>query len=98
MRGANGRFRKTTLKDFGIDDANTNGTVYICNVCGKEFIPIVHSGKCCGFDNKRVKEIVLTADQQAIVDQIKTIRQKPFINRFDLENIQKFEIELKKLK
>lgn len=98
MRSGNGRFRKTTLKDLGINDGNGNGTVYICNICEREFIPIVHSGQCCGVDNKRLKKIILTPEQQAITDQINAINKKPFINRLDLQQIQKLELELNKLK
>jgi hypothetical protein len=95
FRSGNGRFRKTTLADMGVNDANTNGTVYICNVCDREFVPIVHSGKCCGVDDKRKKIIELPPDQQEIQDKITAIRKKPFINRQDLEEIQKLERQLK---
>jgi hypothetical protein len=95
FRSGNGRFRKTTLADMGINDANTDGTIYICNVCEHEFVPILHSGKCCGVDNKRKKIIELTPDKQRIQDKIMAIMGKPFINRQDLEEIKKLEREIK---
>jgi len=97
MRGTGGRFRKGTLADIGIYNANTTGTVYICNVCEQEFTPLVHSGICCGVDNKRVKEIIVSPEKQVIIDKIKAISGKPFINRKDLEEINRLEWELKRL-
>lgn len=97
-RGYGGKFRKGTLEDIGIYNANKELVTYICNICDGEWIPIVHSGICfkCGVDDKRVKEIALSEAQQVITDKIKSIRQKSFINRFDIEEIQKLEFELKK--
>lgn len=97
-RTGGGRFRRTTLKDIGINDGNTECQVYICNVCEKEFIPLVHSGKCCGVDNKRKKEVIYTEEQQKIINQINDLRKKPFINRQILEQIQQLERQLTALK
>lgn len=98
MRDGGGRFRKTTLKDVGVYDGNDNGIVYVCNVCGREFVPIVHSGKCCDVDNKHIKEIILTTEQQEVTDKIKAISAKPFISRQDLEVIQSLQYQLNNLK
>lgn len=96
MRGSGGKFRKSTLEDFGIYDANKNLAVYICNVCEREFVPVLHSGKCCGVDNKRLKEVVLTDKQKEIQTKINAIRSKHFINRVDLDEITKLEKDFKK--
>lgn len=97
-RTAGGRFRKTTLADIGINNANSELQVYICNVCEKEFVPIVHSGTCCGVDNKRKKVIELTPEKQAIRDKINELRSKPFINKQILEQIQQLEREFINIK
>lgn len=56
-RGPGGRFRKSKWEDHGVSSAavNINAVTYICNVCEREFTPILISGVCCGVDNKRVK-------------------------------------------
>lgn len=56
FRSGNGTFRKPSLEDFGVTDENKDADTYICNVCGREFTPILLSGKCCGVDNKRPKD------------------------------------------
>lgn len=94
MRGSNGQFRKTTLSDMGIHDGNTEGIVFICNVCEKEFIPVLLSGKCCGVDNKREKEIVVTEGERVIMDKIKELKGSRFINRQILNQIIDLEREL----
>ena len=94
MRGSGGKFRKTTLQDLGIHNGNTNGTVYICNVCEKEFIPIVHSGTCCGVDNKRVKKVELSKEETSIHEKINAIKSKPFIIRQDILEIESLNRQL----
>lgn len=99
FRAGNGRFRKTTLADMGIDDANTQLITFICNVCEREFVPLVLSGKCCGVDNKRVKPAdPIPPEQQAVLDQIAELRGRPFISRQILEQIQALERQLSNLK
>lgn len=83
---------------MGIYNANEKGTVFICNVCEREFVPLLLSGVCCGVDNKREKVIVYTEEQQAILDKIKAIRNKPFINRHDVEETANLEREFMALK
>lgn len=97
MRASNGRFRKNKLSDF-VNNANEQLTVYICNICQREFVPLTHSGICCGVDDKTPKVIVLTKEQQEIVDKIDSIKKKQFINRKDLSDIQELEYQLRKLK
>jgi hypothetical protein len=97
-RSSGGKFRKSTLEDIGIYNGNKEGVIYICNVCNREFVPIVHSGVCCGVNDKRVKGFVFTDAQKELMDKIKAIKQKPFLNRFDLEEIQRFEREFSSLK
>jgi hypothetical protein len=94
QRSGNGRFRKTTPEDLGIMDANKEGIVFICNVCEREFVPLVLSGKCCGVDDKRRKVIVVTPEEQAIMDKINALRQRPFINRQILNEINELEVQL----
>jgi hypothetical protein len=96
-RGSGGKFRKSTLKDIGVYDGNDEGHVYICNVCGAEFVPIVHSGQYCGVDDKRIKEKVYTPEQSEILYKIKAIESKPFINRKDLSDINELKVELSRL-
>ena len=98
MRGSSGKFRKATLKDFGIQNGNTEGTVYICNVCEREFTPIVHSGVCCGVDNKRIKVIVLSEEQAEIQKKINDIKNKEFISRQDIIEIESLNYQFNKLK
>jgi hypothetical protein len=93
-RSGNGRFRKNTLEDIGIMDANKDGITFICNVCGREFVPIVLSGKCCGVDNKRPKEIVVTPAEKEILDKIDALKKRPFINRQILNDITALERDL----
>lgn len=48
-RSSNGRFRKTTLKDFGISDKQINTTKRLyCSKCKNSIMPITytHSRKC----------------------------------------------------
>jgi len=97
MRGSGGKFRQSTLEDIGVYNGNTECTVYICNVCDREFIPLVHSGICCGVDNKRLKKIEYTDEQKIKMYAIKAIKQKPFINRNDLYEIEKLEREINQL-
>lgn len=97
MRRGNGQFRRATLEDMGVYNGNKDCTVYICNVCEREFIPLLHSGKCCGVDNKRVKEIILTEAQLEIQSKIEAIRKKPFINRLDLQQIEQLQCEYNRL-
>lgn len=94
QRSGNGRFRKTTPEDLGIMDANKEGVVFICNVCEREFVPLVLSGKCCGVDNKRRKVIVVTPEEQEIMDKITALKQRPFINRQILNEINDLERQL----
>lgn len=93
-RAGNGRFRKSTLADMGINDGNTEGLVFICNVCEQEFVPVLLSGKCCGVDNKRPKPIIVTPEEQVIVDKIEALKNRPFINRQILNEITALERDL----
>lgn len=53
-RSSNGRFRKTTLADFGVadKDINSKGNKMICQRCGKSCMPILltttHRNCACG--------------------------------------------------
>ena len=93
-RDSSGRFRKSTLADIGITDGNTEGIVFICNVCEREFIPIVLSGRCCGVDNKRPKPIIVTQEEQELMDKITALKRRPFINRQILNEITALERDL----
>lgn len=92
-RTGSGQFRKTTLADIGIHNAN-NGQVYICNVCNEEFVPVVTTGQCCGVDNKRLKIKIYTPEQQALIDKINEIRKRDFISRKDYEQMKALEVDL----
>lgn len=94
MRSGNGKFRKSTLEDFGIHDGNKNCDTYICNICGDEFIPLTKSYICCGKNDIRIKEKVYTPEQQEIIDRIAAISNKPFINRKDLNDIEQLKRDL----
>lgn len=98
QRDGSGRFRKTTLKDMGIDNANTQGIVFICNVCEREFIPILMSGTCCGVDNKRPKPVIVTPAEQEIMDKISALKGRPFINRQILNEINELEVQLSRVR
>lgn len=98
QRSGNGRFRKTTPEDLGIYDANKEGIVFICNVCEREFVPLVLSGKCCGVDNKRRKEVIITPEEQEIMDKISALRKRPFINRQILNEINELEVQLSRVR
>lgn len=98
FRSGNGRFRKTTMEDIGINNANKEGKVFICNVCEREFVPVVLSGKCCGVDNKREKEIIVTTEEREIMNQIDQLRKQPFISRKNLEEIAALDIQLTRLR
>ena len=54
MRGSNGRFRHTTLADFGFEEAKRPR---ICNQCDREFRPVVVTGICpgCGAEDSSPK-------------------------------------------
>lgn len=97
-RGGNGRFRKTRPEDVGIFDANKEGIVFICNVCGREFVPLVMSGKCCGVDDKRRKEITITPEAAEILDKIAELRGRAFINRQILAEIETLTRQLNSIK
>ena len=97
-RGGGGRFRKTTPEDLGIYDANKDGIVFICNVCEREFVPLVLSGKCCGVDNKRRKPVIVTPEEQEIMDKISALRKRPFINRQILNEITELEVQLTRVR
>lgn len=54
-RQPDGRWRRTTLQDFGVPAIDVNdGTEYRCLGCGERWIPILRSGVCpaCGSDDK----------------------------------------------
>lgn len=82
------------MADMGIDNANTESIVFICNVCGREFVPILLSGKCCGVDNKTKKEIIIPADEQKVIDAITALRSRQFISRQTLQQIEDLDREL----
>lgn len=89
MRGSGGKFRRTTFEDMGIYNGNKKLTTFICNICEREFIPVVLSGKCsCGSSDKREKIIMISPAQQAIQVEMEAINRKPFINRQDLEKYE----------
>lgn len=96
-RSGNGRFRKTTMEDMGINDANKEGIVFVCNVCGREFVPVILSGKCCGVEDKRRKVIEVTPEQQGVINKIEALKKQPFVNRKTLQEIQELEIILKRI-
>lgn len=98
MRSGSGQFRRTTMQDMGINNANTEGLVFICNVCEREFTPILLSGTCCGVDNKRPKEVVRSPEEQTILEDIQKIRTKEFICRKDLDAIAELQQQLYSLR
>ncbi len=94
QRSANGRFRQTLLSEL-VEGVNEKQQVFICNVCGREFMPVMLEGICCGVNNKRPKpERIPSPEEQALLVRIQVIRDKPFINLQDLHDIQKLEMEL----
>jgi hypothetical protein len=79
-------------------DTNKEGIVFICNVCEREFIPLVLSGKCCDVDDKRRKVIQVTPAEQEIIDQITALKSREFINRQILNQIQELEVQLSRVR
>ena len=99
FRTGGGQFRQATLRDMGITDENKNADSFICNICGREFIPILLSGICCGVDNKRLKpKPPVSEEEQEILDRIEVLKKSPFISNQILNDISKLETELRSLR
>lgn len=99
QRQRNGKFRKTTLSDFGIAE---NSDYRYCPDCGygkkEAWLPIVDSAICphCGKQNS--KPIVFKLSEKAIELQlkIKEISEAPFIDPKRISELRQLQNEFDK--
>lgn len=91
-----GRFKRATLKDvFGVE---ANNRIMICEGCGKEWMPLIVSGRCsqCNQTGTPKPPPEITPEIQAKIDEYIIIRpQRGFIDPFNIRRVTQLERELK---
>jgi hypothetical protein len=72
LRESNGRFKKATFADFGIEVCKRDR---VCNQCGNQWRPIVATGHCPKCDAQDSVELPITVEEQEKLDRLKQIRK-----------------------